>query len=75
MLMDKPYEVAKVYASLIDEVGLGNSRRLGIRINVAGKPTVDDLAAMVARTGLSIVWLDLAESRADLQLARGERQG
>ena len=58
-LMSDPSEVASVYADLIDEMGVEDaSRRLGIKVNVSHKPTVDQLRAMCERSGLSIVWLD-----------------
>ncbi|MFP4554900.1 MAG: hypothetical protein ACLFRT_13725 [Actinomycetota bacterium] len=58
-LVTDPDEVARVYSSMIQELGVEDSpRRLGIRINVDGMPTHEQLVDLAEREGLSVVYLD-----------------
>lgn len=59
-LTEDPSMVAEIYDELIEELGArGAARHLGIRINVERRPTREELRAMVERSGLSVLWLDL----------------
>ena len=58
-LLDDPHQVAAIYGRLIDEVGLSNVNRLGIKIYVDRIPTREELTDMIERSGLSVVWVDL----------------
>jgi hypothetical protein len=61
-LVEDPDEVARVYASLIDEYGYEKAgRRLGVRINVDRAPTHEELVDAIRRSGLSLVTVDLGE--------------
>lgn len=56
-------EVTEIYDELIDELGRrGAARRLGIRFTVDRRPTRDELRAMVERSELSVLWLDLEDA-------------
>lgn len=58
-LVTDPDEVADVYSTKIDELGVDASpRRLGIEINIDGKPSHEQLADLAKREGLSVVYLD-----------------
>ena len=58
-LVTDPDEVARVYSDMIDRLGVeGAPRRLGIRINVDGRPTHAQLVDLAEREGLSLVYLD-----------------
>ncbi len=64
-LVENPEEVARVYASLIEEYGHEQAgRRLGIRINVDRPPTHEELLDLMRRSGLSLVTIDLDGNRA-----------
>jgi len=64
-LVEKPEEVARIYANLIEEYGREQAgRRLGIRINVDRMPTHEELVDAIERSGLSLVAVDLGEDRA-----------
>ena len=59
--MSDPSSVARVYADLIEEMGIEDaSRQLGIKVNVSRTPTFDELRDMAERSNLSIVWVDIA---------------
>lgn len=52
-------EVAQVYSDMIDKLGVeGAPRRLGIKINIDGKPSHQQLVDLAEREGLSVVYLD-----------------
>lgn len=63
LLEEDPVAVAEVYHRLIAEMGGPEKagRRLGIRINVDGSPTREDLADVARREHLSAVLLEVAE--------------
>ena len=64
-LVENSEEVARVYASLIEEYGYEQAgRRLGIRINVDRPPTHGELLDAIRRSGLSLVTLDLDDGAA-----------
>lgn len=48
-------QVPAVYAALIDELGLKNANRLGIRITVDRAPTHSELADAVRSSRLSVL--------------------
>lgn len=51
--------VAQAYAEKIDAVGWkAAQRQLGIRVNVDRRPTFEELADAIGRSGLSIVVFD-----------------
>jgi hypothetical protein len=54
-LIDDPHEVTDVYMRLIDELGIKQARRLGLRFNVDRVPTRSELQEAIQRSGLSIV--------------------
>jgi deazaflavin-dependent oxidoreductase (nitroreductase family) len=59
-LMSDPPAVASLYEQFIDEIGWEKAgRQLGIKINVDRRPTRQELEEMIARSGTSIVWVDL----------------
>jgi deazaflavin-dependent oxidoreductase (nitroreductase family) len=59
-LLSDPGEVASIHDRLIEEMGWEKSGRdLGIRINAGRPPTRQELEDMVARSGTSVVWIDL----------------
>ncbi len=59
-----------MYRQLIEELGVERARRqLGIRIRVDRVPTHEELHAMTARSGLSVVWVDVED---DTQRSPGE---
>ena len=60
-LTEDPDQVAAIYEDLLRESGDGKSagRQLGIRINVDRVPTREELRAMIAESGLSVLTLDL----------------
>ncbi len=61
-LVTDPDEVARVYTAMIDKLGVESApRRLGIKINIDGKPTHDHLVDLTRREGLSVVYLDPVE--------------
>lgn len=61
-LVTDPDEVARVYADMIDKLGVESApRRLGIKIDIDAKPTHDQLADLTIREGLSMIYLDPAE--------------
>jgi hypothetical protein len=71
-MLSEPGAVAALYDRLIGEVDWEKAgRQLGIRINAGRRPTLQELQAMVERSGLSVVWIDrpgddsAAGSRAD----------
>lgn len=60
-LQDEPETVARVYAEKIKELGrVGASRRLGIKIEGKGEPTVEQLTDLARREGLSVIYLEPA---------------
>ncbi len=63
-LVESPEEVARVYASLIEEYGYEQAgRQLGIRINVDRPPTHEELLDLMRRSRLSLVAIDLDDNR------------
>lgn len=54
-LVEAPEAVASVYARLIEELGVGAARQLGLRIDGQGAPTADELVALVRRHGLAVI--------------------
>jgi len=64
-IVEDPEEVAQFYANLIGEFGREQAgRRLGIRINVDRTPTHEEVVEAIERSGLSLITVDLDESRA-----------
>lgn len=61
-LVEDPQGVAEMLARLIEDIGVAQAvRQLGIRITVDRAPTRDELQAMVERTGLSLLQVDLSD--------------
>lgn len=61
-LVNDPDDVARVYADMIDKLGVESApRRLGIKINIDGRPTHDQLVDLAEQEGLSVVYLDPVE--------------
>lgn len=61
-LLSDPVEVALIYDRLIGEIGWEKAgRQLGIKINAGRRPTREELEAMIRKSGLSVVWLDLKD--------------
>lgn len=58
-LLDDPDQMAAIYGQLIEEVGLTNANKLGIKIHVDRKPSREELTEMIVRSGLSVVWVDI----------------
>lgn len=59
-LTEDPDAMALLYRQLIDEGGLEDAgRQLGLRINVDRPPTHEELRAMIERSGLAAIWIDL----------------
>ena len=58
-LISDPVEVARIYSQRIDDLGTAMaSRRLGIKIHVDRKPTIDELTALATDEGLSAIFLE-----------------
>lgn len=63
-LEDEPGAVALVYAEKIKELGTTNaSRRLGIKIQGEGEPTLDQLTELASQEGLAVIYLEPAKRR------------
>lgn len=58
-LIEDTGEVAAVYRRLLDEVGIGNARRLGFRVNEQRDPTDAELRQAVAERAIVRITLDL----------------
>ena len=56
-LVEDPEEVARVYELLLNRVGLKNARRLGLKANVARKPTKEELKAVLVGRGVVLIKL------------------
>lgn len=64
-LVEEPAQVARVYATLIEEHGYERAgRQLGIRINVDRPPTHEELIDLMRRSGLSLVAIEPDDKRA-----------
>lgn len=60
-LQRDPANVARVYAEKIEALGTaGASRRLGIKIEGEGEPTLDQLTHLARQEGLSVIYLEPA---------------
>lgn len=58
-LQAQPEAVARVYAQKIKELGhIGASRRLGVKIDGPGEPTLEQLTDLSRNVGLSVIYLD-----------------
>lgn len=58
-LVPDPDAVARFYSDRIDEIGTDMAaRRLGIKINVDRTPTHEELAGLVRREGLSVIYIE-----------------
>lgn len=64
-LASDPYQVALAYERFIRESTESDIsvtfQQLGIKVNVRRVPTLEELESMARASGLSIVWLDLAD--------------
>lgn len=57
----EPKTVARVYSEKIKKLGNTNaSRRLGVKIEGEGEPTLEQLTDLARQEGLSVIFLDPA---------------
>lgn len=62
-LQNEPETVARVYAEKIKELGnTDSSRRVGIKIEGEGEPTLEQLTELAHKEGLAVIYLEPAES-------------
>ena len=57
-LVENPDEVALVYGKLLDKVGIRGAQRVGLKVNVDRKPTLDELKVALVDHGAVRVILD-----------------
>jgi hypothetical protein len=65
-----PDQVAQIYKSLLDRVGLDSAGLLGLKLNIQGSPTANEIKTAVAQRGIARVRLSDESTRGSGGLRR-----